>query len=73
MSEFGESNQHLGYGPPYSLPILVCGGENAGIVQGQHRVVTGQNTGNFFLGLLAHLGIERETFGEHGTAPLVLT
>jgi hypothetical protein len=73
MSEFGESNQHLGYGPPYSLPILVCGGENAGIVQGQHRVVTGHNTGNYFLGLVAHLGIERETFGEHGTAPLVLT
>ena len=72
MSEFGESNLHLGYGPPYSLPILIAGGENAGIAQGQHRVVTGQNTGNFFLGLLHHLGIERERFGEHGTAPIVL-
>jgi hypothetical protein len=72
LSEFGESNQHLGYGPPYSLPILVAGGENAGIVQGLHRVVPGENTGNFFLGLLHHLGIEQDTFGNHGTTPLVL-
>ena len=72
MSEFGESNLHLGYGPPYSLPILIAGGENAGIVQGQHRVVTGQNTGNFFLGLLHHLGIDRQRFGEHGTDQLIL-
>ncbi len=72
ISEFGESNLHLGYGPPYSLPILVAGGENAGIVQGQHRVVTAENSGNFFLGLLHHLGIEKQGFGEHGTEPLVL-
>jgi hypothetical protein len=72
MSEFGESNQHLGYGPPYSLPILVAGGENAGIQQGLHRVTPGENTGNFFLGLLAHLGLEQTTFGNHGTSPLML-
>jgi hypothetical protein len=52
--------------------VIVVGGENAGIAQGQHRVVTGQNTGNFYLGLLHHLGVERATFGDHGTEPIVL-
>jgi hypothetical protein len=51
---------------------VIAGGENAGIAQGQHRVVTAENTGNLFLGLLQHLGIERETFGAHGTAPISL-
>jgi Protein of unknown function (DUF1552) len=73
MTEFAESNLHQSYGPPYSLPILVAGGENAGIVQGQHRVYADESTGNFYLGLMHHLGIEADSFGDFGSAPLLLS
>lgn len=72
MSEFAEANSHHTYGPPYSLPILVAGGENAGIVQGQHRVFVDESSSDFYLGLLHHLGVEVAAFGDHGTAPLSL-
>jgi hypothetical protein len=71
-TEFSESNQHKAYAPPHSLPIGIAGGENAGIVQGQHRLFDGENTGNLWLGLLHHLGIEQPTFGDHGRDPIDL-
>jgi hypothetical protein len=52
---------------------LIAGGENAGIAQGQHRVLSGENTGNLWLGLLNHLGVDVTSFGDHGTRPIELS
>jgi Protein of unknown function (DUF1552) len=72
-TEFSEANQHLAYGPPHSLAIGIAGGENAGIVQGVHRVYDAENTGNLWLSLINYLGVEQSTFGVHGDTPINLS
>jgi hypothetical protein len=71
-SEFGEANFHYAWGD-YGMPIGIGGGENAGIAQGQHRAIGSQSHANVWLALLNHLGIEQDTFGNHGTKAIDLT
>jgi len=71
-TEFSESNTHLAY-EAYTLPVAIFGGENLGIVQGQHRRFTGESQGSLWLTLLHHLGIEQNTFGTYGNKILSLT
>jgi hypothetical protein len=71
-AEFGDANLHMAYGD-YGQPIGIGGGENSGIVQGLHRAVGPQSHANVWLSLLGHLGVQQETFGTFGTAPIDLT
>jgi hypothetical protein len=71
-TEFSDSNLHRAY-DEYSLPVAIFGGENLGIVQGQHRQFPLESHGSLWLTLLHHLGIEQSTFGNHGTTVLSLT
>jgi Protein of unknown function (DUF1552) len=73
VTEFADSNAHHTYGPPYSLPILVAGGENAGIVQGHHRALGERSTSDLYLGLMQYLGVEAASFGGWGTSPITLS
>ncbi len=70
--EFGDANSHVAY-DEYGVPIGIGGGENAGIVQGQHRYIGQQTHANVLLGILHLLGIEQPEFGTHGTTPVDLT
>jgi len=70
--EFGDANFHVAYGD-YGVPIGIGGGENAGIVQGQHRYIGKQTHANVLLGLLQLLGVDRPEFGTHGTTAVDLT
>jgi hypothetical protein len=70
--EFGDANSHQAYGT-YGVPLGIGGGENAGIVQGQHRFIGEQSHANVLLGLLQLLGVDQPAFGTHGTVPLDLT
>jgi hypothetical protein len=63
-SELGHGNEHVAYGT-WGVPIGIGGGENAGIVQGQHRALGPQPHANVWLGLLHLLGIEEPTFGKY--------
>ncbi len=71
-TEFSDSNSHLAWGS-YSLPVAVFGGENLGIVNGQHRRFQDESHGSMWLTLLHHLGIEQPTFGDNGKRVLSLT
>ncbi len=71
-TEFSESNLHLAYST-YTLPVAIFGGENLGIVQGQHRRFPGESQGSLWLTLLHHLGIEQSSFGTYGNKILSLT
>jgi len=70
--EFGDANFHVAY-DEYGVPIGIGGGENAGIVQGQHRAIGKQTHANVLLGILQLLGIDQPLFGTHGTIPVDLT
>jgi hypothetical protein len=71
-AEFGDANNHLAYGEN-PVPLGIAGGENAGIVQGQHRAIGPQSHANVWLGLLNYLGVEATSFGGYGTQPLDLS
>ena len=71
-SELGHANNHVAYGE-FGVPIGIGGGENAGIVQGQHRAIVPQPHANVWLGILQLLGIDQPTFGAHGTSAVDLT
>lgn len=70
-TEFSNSGSHLAYGD-YSLPMAILGGENLGIVQGEHRRFAGEAHGSLLLTLLHHMGIEQDAFGLYGTKVLSL-
>lgn len=71
-TEFSDSNFHVAYGT-YALPVALFGGENLGLVQGQHRRFAEEAHGSLWLTLLHHLGIEQASFGSFGTKVLSLT
>ena len=71
-SEFGDANLHMAFGP-YGQPMGIGGGENVGVIQGQHRALGDQSHANVWLGLLHLLGVDQPTFGTFGTTPVDLT
>lgn len=70
--EFGDANSHVAY-DTYGVPMGIGGGENAGILQGQHRAIGHQSHANVLLGILQLLGVDQPTFGTHSTTPVDLT
>jgi hypothetical protein len=71
-AEFGDANLHLAFGDN-PVPVGLAGGENLGILQGQHRWIGEQSHANVWLGLLNYLGVEADTFGTYGTLPVDLS
>lgn len=65
--EDGDAHRHT------NMPVLLAGRGGGAVVPGSHRRwTTEQPVANLFLTILAAFGIERASFGDQGTAPLVL-
>jgi len=68
VSEFSDGYMHRAD----DLAILLAGGENGGIVQGQHRRLPGNHLGNLHLTALQYFGIDIGSFGNNGRDPIFL-
>lgn len=69
VSEFGDSNLHLGY----PLGMLLAGGESGGVVQGQHRVYQRRPHVDVLAANLEFAGVDSAGFGQNLTEPIDLS
>jgi hypothetical protein len=69
VSEFGDSNQHIGY----PMALLMAGGEAGGVAQGQHRVYSDRPHVDLLAAELEFAGVDSTGFGQNLTTPLDLS
>jgi hypothetical protein len=69
ITEFGDSNLHIGH----PVPMLVAGGEAGGIAQGQHRLYTNRPHVDLLAANLEFAGVASGGFGRYLTEPLDLS
>lgn len=68
-SEIEDGNSHA----HYNLPVLLAGGLGGALQTGRHVVYSGDPPlANLYITLLGALGVPVTTFGDNGTAPLVI-
>jgi hypothetical protein len=62
--EDGDAHRHS------NLPVVLAGGNAAGISTGVHRRYNGEPLADLFIAVMRALGVDQPTFGDDGTRPL---